>query len=67
MRIIGLVALAAAAAGVGVARADCAFSAQRAGSIDLAGVTRVVVNAGPGDLNIVADAKAQRIVAKGKA
>lgn len=67
MRIIGLVALAAAAASVGVARADCAFSAQRAGSIDLAGVTRVVVNAGPGDLNIVADAKAQRIVAKGKA
>ncbi|MGE0582198.1 MAG: DUF4097 family beta strand repeat-containing protein [Steroidobacteraceae bacterium] len=67
MRIIGVLALVAVAAGAAAARADCAFKAQREGSADLAGVAKVVVNAGLGGLSIVAKADAQRIVATGNA
>jgi hypothetical protein len=67
MRNIAILAFAAMAAGTGAAHAACAFSAQREGSAELAGVTRVVINSGAGDLHIVAKAEALRIVAKGNA
>ena len=67
MRIIGILALVAATAGTGVAHAACRFSAQREGSADLAGVTKVVITASAGDLHVVAKADARRIVARGNA
>lgn len=67
MRIIGILGLAAVATGLGAAHADCAFTAQRDGAAELAGVAKVVITAGPGDLHIVASADAKRIAARGNA
>jgi len=62
-----LMVLVLAAGTSGAAQADCKFTATREGSADLAGVTKVVVAAGPGELSIVGSADARRIVARGNA
>ncbi len=68
MRTIGLlIILGLAVGGVTAAHADCAFSAKREGVAELAGVTKVVVSTGAGDLDIVASADAKRIAARGNA
>ncbi|MGD9599181.1 MAG: DUF4097 family beta strand repeat-containing protein [Steroidobacteraceae bacterium] len=67
MRIIKVLALLAAAAGAAPVHADCAFSARRDGAAELAGVARVVVTSGAGDLHITASPDAKRIVARGTA
>lgn len=59
--------LALVAGGPGVAQATCKFAATRDGSADLAGVAKVVIATGPGDLKVVASADARRIVARGSA
>lgn len=59
--------LALVATGPGVAQADCKFAASRDGEADLAGVAKVVIATGPGDLKVVASADARRIVARGSA
>lgn len=68
MRITGMhTVLLIAVCGAGAAHADCKFTADRDGAADIAGVTKVVLRAGPGDLNIVGSADSKRIVAKGHA
>jgi len=62
-----LTILVLAAGASGAAQADCKFTATREGSADLAGVTKVVVATGPGELKIVGSADARRIVARGNA
>jgi len=45
----------------------CKFTAERSGGIDLAGIDKVVILAGAGDLNIAGSSTAKRIEARGKA
>lgn len=46
---------------------DCRFRAERGGGVDLAGVEKVVVRAGAGDLKIVGREDARRLEARGQA
>lgn len=62
-----LTVLMAALVACGAAEAACKYTASREGAADLAGVAKVVVATGPGDLKIVASADARRIVARGSA
>lgn len=62
-----LTCLALATLAAGAADAACKLAANYDGAADAAGVTKVVVNTGPGDLSIVGRSDAQRVVAKGSA
>jgi hypothetical protein len=54
--------------GLGVAHANsCKFKADREGAADAAGVTKVVMRTGAGDLNVVGTPGAKQIVARGSA
>ncbi|HEX6638811.1 MAG TPA: hypothetical protein VF033_14225, partial [Steroidobacteraceae bacterium] len=46
---------------------DCKFSADRTGGVDAAGVDKIVIRAGAGDLKVVGGARNVRIEARGKA
>lgn len=68
MRIVKyLIVIGVVVGGIHAAHADCVFTAQREGAADLAGVTKVVINTGAGDLDIEASADAKRIAARGNA
>jgi hypothetical protein len=51
----------------GTALAECKHKADRAGGLDLAGIERVVIRAGPGDLKVVGSPNARRLEARGVA
>src|SRR4051812_38114006 len=60
------VALMVLAAGASLARADdCKFRAERAGNADAAGIQKVVIRAGAGDLKVDGRGGATRVEARG--
>jgi hypothetical protein len=66
----GMVAVGLAASGLGpvaMAYDGCAFQAHRKAAVDAAGVTKVVIRAGAGDLDVVGQADGTRIHASGLA
>lgn len=62
-----LVCVVLAALAGGTAHAACKFTASHDGAADATGAVKVVVNAGPGDLDIRGRADAVRVVARGSA
>ena len=67
MRIFVWAALAAAALAPAALRAECKFEQERTGGESAAGVSRLVLVAAAGELEVRGDAKATRVEATGKA